>query len=273
MNLPIKVSIITICKNSAPSIENAIKSVINQSYQNIEYIIIDGNSTDNTLSIINKYQSKISQFISEEDNGISDAFNKGISISSGDLIGFLNADDTYIENAIEILVEHYLLNKNEADIIYGDCLCHTNNKNKYIVRAGYPIDFNLRTPFLCHQAVLIKSAIFQTIGNFDINLKYGMDYDWFLRSYNAGFKFYYIGATPIINYSQGGFTAKNSNRALIEFYKIAKRNLKDISNLKIYYAQKIIKNTFQEFLFKLGLKKVIIYIKSKLYNQYSYYDS
>lgn len=88
-----KISIITITYNSEKTIEETILSIINQNYQNIEYIIIDGGSKDNTLNIINKYKTKISKVISEPDNGISDAFNKGIREATGDIIGIINSDD------------------------------------------------------------------------------------------------------------------------------------------------------------------------------------
>ena len=102
-----KISIITVCKNSSSTIENTIKSIIKQNYNNIEFIIIDGKSNDTTLSIIEKYKKDISKVISEEDHGIYDAFNKGLKLATGDLIGFVNSDDTLTDNAIEILLNYY----------------------------------------------------------------------------------------------------------------------------------------------------------------------
>ena len=93
-----KLSIITICFNSFSTIEATIKSVLSQNYENLEYIIIDGNSTDNTLEIIHKYRNRISKIISEKDNGIYDAMNKGVCLASGDVIGILNSDDFYEDN-------------------------------------------------------------------------------------------------------------------------------------------------------------------------------
>ena len=101
------VSIITICRNSEKTILKTIESVINQTYKNIEYIVIDGLSEDNTISEINKYKSKISEIIIEKDDGIYDAFNKGLKKCSGDLIGFVNSDDILLPNAIEILVNYH----------------------------------------------------------------------------------------------------------------------------------------------------------------------
>jgi len=101
------VSIITICRNSEKTISKTIESVKNQTYKNIEYIIIDGKSEDKTIDIVHSYKDIISKIISEKDNGIYDAFNKGLNLYKGDLIGFVNSDDVLLPNAIEILVDYY----------------------------------------------------------------------------------------------------------------------------------------------------------------------
>ena len=102
-----KISIVTACLNSESTIEKTIKSVLGQSYDNIEYIIIDGGSTDGTLDIINKYKDKLSYIVSEKDNGIYDAFNKGLKIFKGELIGFVNSDDYLLPDAMNILCKYY----------------------------------------------------------------------------------------------------------------------------------------------------------------------
>ena len=107
MNSNPLISIITVCYNSEKTISRTIESIINQTYKNIEYIIIDGKSDDKTLEIIDNYKNNISKIISEKDNGIYDAFNKGLNICNGDLIGFVNSDDILTPNALEILVKYY----------------------------------------------------------------------------------------------------------------------------------------------------------------------
>ena len=108
-----KISIITVVKNSSKTIEKTIQSLLSQKYKNVEYLVIDGNSTDGTLEILNKYKENISLLISEEDKGIWDAMNKGVSLAKGDIVGFLNADDTYYENSLNIVNEYF--NKNKID--------------------------------------------------------------------------------------------------------------------------------------------------------------
>ena len=122
------ISIITVVKNNEKTIEKCINSVLGQNYKNLEYIIIDGNSTDNTLSIVNKYRDKISVVISEKDKGIWDAMNKGIKLAKGDIIGFLNSDDFYFLDTLKI-VNNYFIN-DDIDFLFGSV-------KKYKLLHGY----------------------------------------------------------------------------------------------------------------------------------------
>jgi glycosyltransferase involved in cell wall biosynthesis len=123
-----KITIITVVKNNKDTLERCIKSVLNQNYENLEYIIIDGNSSDGTNEIINKYKNNISKLISEEDNGIWDAMNKGIMSANGDVIGFLNSDDYYFDNVFEIVNRYF--SKNKIDFLFGSV-------EKYKLMHGY----------------------------------------------------------------------------------------------------------------------------------------
>jgi glycosyltransferase involved in cell wall biosynthesis len=115
----VKISIITVVYNNKDTIKDAIESVLNQTYKNIEYIIIDGGSTDGTIDIIKSYRDKIDKFISEKDNGIYDAMNKGLKLASGDIVGILNSDDIYFnENVILNVVAKF--EESKTDSIYGD---------------------------------------------------------------------------------------------------------------------------------------------------------
>ena len=119
VNMSLKVSIITSVWNNEATIEDAIKSVLSQNYSDIEYIVVDGASKDGTVNIIKKYEDKISTFVSEKDKGIYDGLNKGVSLATGDIIGFLHSDDIYAdENIISEVVETF--EKNKTDSIYCD---------------------------------------------------------------------------------------------------------------------------------------------------------
>ena len=127
-----KISIITVCYNSQRTIKDTIESVINQSYSNIEYIIVDGASNDSTLKIINQFKSHIDVFISEKDHGIYDAINKGILKASGEIIGLLHADDIFENHhVIENVVESFDLNK---EILYGDITYVSKNNLDNVIR-------------------------------------------------------------------------------------------------------------------------------------------
>ena len=115
-----KVSVITVVYNSVDTIEQTIQSVLNQTYKNIEYIIIDGLSTDGTQKIIEQYLDCIAYFISEKDNGIYDAMNKGIRKASGDIIGIINSDDWYAEDAVENIVDCF--KQNDVGLVYGNII-------------------------------------------------------------------------------------------------------------------------------------------------------
>ena len=128
-----KISIITVTYDSASTIEQTIQSVVNQSYLDIEYIIVDGGSTDDTLRIIEKYKDKISKILSEKDNGLYDALNKGIQMATGDVIGFLHSDDFYIDSSV---VQKYAdtFIRNRSDAVYSDLYYVDKNNTDKIIR-------------------------------------------------------------------------------------------------------------------------------------------
>lgn len=115
-----KVSIITVVYNRAKTIERAVQSVLRQSYANVEYIVVDGASKDGTLEVVNKYQSRIARIVSEKDNGVYDALNKGIKLATGDVVGILHADDEFADDSIIQQIVDVLQNNKHIDCVYGD---------------------------------------------------------------------------------------------------------------------------------------------------------
>lgn len=179
-----KISIITITYNSEKTIADTIKSVLVQTYKNIEYIIIDGKSSDKTLKIINKYKKKKFKIISEKDYGIYDALNKGISLATGDIIGFLHSDDVFYDKQVLFNIAKTFENYN-IDSLYGDLLyVNAQNTNK-IIRYWKSKDFN-KSSFKAgwmpaHPTFYVKKEIYKKYGNFNINLKISADYELMLR--------------------------------------------------------------------------------------------
>lgn len=191
-NLP-KFSIITVCFNSGTLIERTLQSVVSQDYPNIEYIIIDGGSTDETLSIINKFQSNISTIISEKDNGIYDAMNKGLANSTGEFVYFLNSGD-YLSQ--DVVISEIILKIKQYpgfEIYTGDIEYYDKNKSERI--SGYrerTIDIIARV--INHQSIIARKDIFQKYGGFNTRYKIYADYDWLLRAaVKQGAKIKYTG--------------------------------------------------------------------------------
>ena len=179
-----KISIITATHNSAKTIDSAITSVISQTYPNIEYIIVDGNSTDGCYEKILQYKDSINTIIHEKDNGIYDALNKGIKNATGDFVGFLHADDFFADNkVISKLAEK--LNKTGADAIYGDLQYIDKNNPDKIFRNWKSGEFNskkLRFGWMPpHPTFFLRRKLYMNHGLYDCSFKISSDYDLILR--------------------------------------------------------------------------------------------
>ena len=171
-----KISIITVTKNSEKFLEDCILSVNNQSYKNYEHIIIDGNSTDNTVNIIKKHEEKITYWMSESDEGLYDAMNKGIKKSTGDIIGILNSDDIYYDQALKI-VNDYFNKKKNLDFLFGSVY-------KYKLMHGYnPQKIKWSFGFYTTHSVgfFIKRESQLKVGFYNLKYKNSSDYDLFYR--------------------------------------------------------------------------------------------
>jgi glycosyltransferase involved in cell wall biosynthesis len=181
-----KISIITVCYNSTKTIEKTIQSVLSQNYPDFEYIIIDGGSNDGTIDIINKYREKISQFISEPDQGISDAFNKGLRLANGEIIGILNSDDWYEPETLKVVASQLSENK-KCDYLVGSQRYWDKNGGNYIVRPdkNYAKKIKYMMPRLNHPSSFFRKNVYKSIGLFNLNYRYAMDYDLFLRAFLA----------------------------------------------------------------------------------------
>lgn len=180
----IKISIITVVYNNENTIEDTIISVLNQDYKNFEYIIIDGNSTDNTLLKVYSYDKFINQVISENDFGIYDAMNKGINLASGDVIGFINADDFYFANNVFSKVEESFRNHN-IDACYSD-LCYIDKLNTSKIIRYWKSSIYKPNSFINgwsppHPTFFARSSIYKKYGNFNLSYKIAADWELMFR--------------------------------------------------------------------------------------------
>ncbi len=172
-----KISLVTVCKNSEKTIERTIKSIIDQNYENLEYIIIDGGSTDKTLDIINTYKNYISKLITEKDEGIYDAFNKGLNNYTGDVIGFVNSDDYLLDNALNTISSYYQ-NYPKVDFFFGSVKKHWGILHGY---KPWKIYFSWGFYSSHSTGFYIKKEAAKKVGFYNLHYKCSADYDYFYR--------------------------------------------------------------------------------------------
>ena len=200
-----KISIITITYNSEKTLEETIKSIKAQNYDNLEYIIVDGGSTDSTLDIVKKYSDVVSKYISEPDEGISDAFNKGILMAQGDIIGIINSDDMLCDGALIKLASAY---DGETDVYYGNAMiCDEDGVRTSILTSSKDLSSMPYSFCIVHPATFVTKNAYDKYGVFDKNIRCTMDYDLLLRYYKAGAKFKYLDENISV-YRTGGTNMK-----------------------------------------------------------------
>ena len=183
----LKITIITVCKNSERFIAETIESVVNQTYKNIEYILIDGKSKDSTVDIIKNYSPHISFWISEEDDGMYDAINKGLAIATGDYILILNSDDVLTnKNTIRQVADQ--VNVQRLDYYYGNMIKFKNEKYKKVKL--FPVTFkqlllSTHGTFTPHPCFFVSAPLNKILGGYDLKYKYASDYDYILQALDA----------------------------------------------------------------------------------------
>lgn len=214
------ISVITVVLNEKERLEKTIQSVINQTYKNIEYIIIDGGSTDGTLDVIKNYQYAIHAWISEPDKGIYDAFNKGIRLASGDWVNFMNAGDVFYNSNTVALLKKYF--QEDTVLIYGDVRINYGD----FERTQYAKSFSRlwMGGICCHQSVFIKKQI---LAKLEFNLDYNLaaDYELLCRIYLGGYPVTKVNII-VSKVNNKGQADMRRVEALGEFLRIARRNFK-----------------------------------------------
>lgn len=256
-----KVSIITVCYNRENTIEDAIKSVLTQDYKNIEYIVIDGASKDNTLNIIHKYKDKISLIISEPDNGMYEGINKGIKKATGDIIGLLHSDDFFFNShVISEIVSAF--QQTNSDIIYGNGLFVKPENSSAIVRDWISGNYNktkIKYGWLpLHPTVYIRKDCINKWGYYDESFKISADSDFLVRYlYKANLKVFYL-KKYIVRMRIGGLSTSFS-----------KSKIKWEEDLRLYK-----KNGFNPYIALIGkiTSKIPQFIRAQFINNRNYMD-
>lgn len=223
-----RVSIITICYNREFTISKAIESVLNQDYPNIEYIIIDGNSTDGTTEIIQSYGHKISQFVSEPDKGMYDALNKGLGLATGDIIGLMHSDDEFYDDTVVSQIVATFQNNPTTEGVYGDGIYVSNDAEERIIRNRIGGTYSLKKVKLgwlpLHPTVYLKRTVMEKYGFYNLDFKIASDTELLLRYlYKHQIKMTYINSY-FVKMRMGGLSTsyKRVFEVLVEDYNIYK---------------------------------------------------
>lgn len=225
-----KVSIITATYNSERSIQRTIDSIASQDYLDIEHIIVDGGSTDNTINIIQSNQNKIAKFISEKDNGIYDALNKGIKLATGDIFGFLNSDDMFTnKHVISRIVNCF--NVKKSDVVYGNLVYQsTDDSNKKTIRYWRSNVFNPGCLWYGwmppHPTLYCKKEVYEKWGLFNDKFKISADYDFILRVFKQPTISKAFLPTIVVKMDVGGVSNKS-------FKNIIQKSIEDYKAIRI----------------------------------------
>ncbi|MFH1509272.1 MAG: glycosyltransferase family 2 protein [bacterium] len=264
--MSLKISVVTTVFNAKDTIEQTIKSILQQNYSNIEYIIIDGGSKDGTLEIIEKYKNSIDYFVSEGDKGIYDGMNKGISIANGEVIYFLNADDElYDKEVISNIVKEFEQEKDLA-MIFGNVLIQDKKSQlNYLTNIKYyEKDVVRKVESMNHQGVFIKTSVIKKLGMFDLSFKLAADTDLLYKVFIGKYPSKYTKKI-VAKFTTGGFGA-NKKLAYDEEKRIIKKQLGKIRLFKFIIKRKII-NILSYIFLKLGIMKKYKLLKAKKRNR------
>jgi len=252
------VSVITVCRNAAATIERTIASVLNQGYSPIEYIVVDGGSTDGTLVILEQYRSRISCCVSEPDEGISDAFNKGIALASGQLVALLNADDWYEPDCVERIVERY---QQAGSGIFHGRIYHWLGTGEVQLVEGSDEKLHLYST-VNHPTTFVSQDVYERIGLFRKDFRYAMDYEWMLRAKRQGIPFVYLDA-GLANMDRRGISTRAWRGALREAKLAQDLHCPGLAR-DMQYLFDVVKGSLREVLLQVGLRPLVYFYQNKL---------
>jgi glycosyltransferase involved in cell wall biosynthesis len=228
------ISIITVCYNSEATIDSTIQSVLSQDYSQIEYIIVDGGSKDNTLAITEKYRSNISKQISEPDKGIYDAMTKGVALATGDVIGILNSDDVFASDTIISEVADVFKNDPSIDAVYGNIIYFNtgapdNPVRTWVTKPYYDRFFD-DGEVPPHPSLFVKKNVYDAIGAYFPDFKISSDYEFMFRAFKVnGYKPYHLNKF-VVNMRVGGESTKSIKNILIGNQEV--RKAWEMNNMK-----------------------------------------
>lgn len=237
-----KITVITACYNSEKTIEITLKSMLNQTYQNFEYLIIDGKSTDNTLEIIENYRKQFKErlrIISEKDNGIYDAMNKGIKNATGSIIGILNSDDFYSPDTLQKVADTYEKQQYPLLVINGD-LNRIDSDGNVVHTYHYKQKQIENGEFFGHPSMFAASAVYDKIGLYDQSYRFAADGDWQYRAHDDDEVKYLLCPSVFNNMREGGATDNRRYRFVWFKERVRMRKSHNRGNLFSIYLTEIV---------------------------------
>lgn len=259
-----KISVITIVRNGMPFVEQTIDSVLGQRYSNLEYIVIDGGSTDGTVEIIKIHESGITKWVSEKDEGIADAFNKGLSFATGDYILFLNSDDALANQNVLADIAETIVDNKFPPLIYGDCDVLDRGSDKILYRAviKFSREGLRRGQMIPHPSLFTNRRYFENYGSFDARFKIAMDYEWLLR---GGLKERIVHIPLLVTkVRNGGISTLDQGRVVAEIISALKKNghvpsIWDEIGIRGYFSAR---SLIKAMLKSIGLYKLFAYLRN-----------
>lgn len=201
------VSVLTVCYNAAGTVAATLDSVRAQTWRPLESVVVDGGSKDGTQDIVKGYADIIGTAVSEPDRGVYDAMNKGIALARGEILHFLNADDTFVDAGVVEAALAVFMAEPSVDVVYGDAIYRTA-EGAFLRRFKRVNAHNLLYGDLCHQVVFARKRVFERFGRFNLEYRINADYDWMLRVFRGGAQVRYL-PRAIVNYDTGGLSTAN----------------------------------------------------------------
>lgn len=247
------ISIVTIVFNGEAHLEDALRSVIDQTWTNVEYIVIDGGSKDRTVDILRKYDNLIDYWISEKDNGISDAFNKGISCATGQFIGIINADDWYEAGTLEA-VANAIINDPDAGVVCGRIQYWKQCRKDFEFESN-PSRLHLEMT-VNHPSCFVRRDVYQRWGVFRNDFKCAMDYELLLRFKTKGVKFNSLDSV-LANMRLDGTSDKYWKRSLTESRQAKLEHLGYPARTWMYWYFQYVRRNIRDILLSAGLNSLI----------------
>ena len=241
---PIRITVVTVCFNAASTIEVTLRSMAHQTWPHVEYLVIDGASTDDTLAVVQRYAAHITRIVSEKDKGIYDAMNKGIALATGDVIYFLNADDSFVDDTVLADIAQVFAEDPSRMLVYGNVV-YQDAPEGIVYGPAVPLREGsiheiLHKPF-CHQATFARLALFDRVGRFDLGFRYVADYEWYIKAFKADPKSLYQVDRNIANYYYQGRSYTQGEKTRKEKATVFFRHLMSIDMLWYWWRYMVLR--------------------------------